>query len=76
MPNSFNGLQAHRRRDTIFIALPVETRTRIAGGCQCSYCKTHLDEVPMWDTMAVSVNTKENHTWTVHYPDLGKRAAV
>jgi hypothetical protein len=56
------------------MALPAEMQRPISGGCQCFFCKTHPDLVPMWDTLAVrkekSLPGVTEYTWTVHYPDM------
>jgi hypothetical protein len=58
--------------ETWFIKLPYSVRRPIAGGCQCSYCKAHLHQVPQWDTLAIDPSRARDHAWTVHYPELAE----
>ena len=68
MLTQMNGLKVTKRGETYFVALPPEVRRPIAGGCQCSYCKAHLDKLPTWDTLAIGADSP--HAWTVHYPEV------
>lgn len=77
-----NGLPVIRVRDTIFVPLPAELRRPIDGGCSCSYCAAHPDEIPSWDTLAISAkpkteptNATRDWTWTVHAPEHHHRHA-
>jgi len=53
---------------TVYLRIPRELATPIDGGCSCTYCTAHPDEVPRWDTLAVC-DVPGDHSWTVHYPD-------
>lgn len=52
---------------TIYLRIPPALATPIVGGCHCPYCKAHPEQVPTWDTLAVSED--HDHSWTVHMPD-------
>lgn len=54
---------------TLFVALPVELQRTIEGGCSCPYCKSHPNQTPMWDTLAIDAKA-QRHTWIVHYPEM------
>jgi hypothetical protein len=59
---------------TIFIPIPRRLAKPCGGPrCSCPYCVAHPGEEPMWDTLAMPYDhTGNQHTWTVHHPDLGK----
>lgn len=58
-------------RNTVFMALPPETRSPIEGGCQCPYCKANPSKTPSWDTLAINAKGSDR-SWTVHFPELDK----
>lgn len=60
--------RATLRGTTLFITLPFNVRAKIAGGCDCKYCKNSPFLTPAWDTLAICLET--GRTWTVHYPEL------
>lgn len=80
---NFNGLPVTRysskssTNETIFIPLPREAWREIEGGCACEYCKVDgKSGQAYWDTLAVSAKpSKNDRTWTVHYPELQTRKA-
>lgn len=53
---------------TVLLRLPVTMQREISGGCQCPFCKTHPDHLPMWDALAG--HPRDGRTWTVHAPEL------
>jgi hypothetical protein len=61
--------------DAIYVRLPKELQ-RPTGGCSCTYCVTHPDEIPMWDTLGIprlSTRSKVSAiTWTLHAPEWGR----
>lgn len=65
---NMNGAKVTERNGTLFIALPTEAQTAIAGGCQCAFCRAHPTKTPMWDTLAVGHDAPR--AWVVHYPEL------
>jgi hypothetical protein len=74
---NLNGAQVTRTETTIFIALPREAWTPIAGGgCCCEYCSEDGKAAPaFWDTLAVAIEKRHqapvsDTAWTVHYPEL------
>ena len=69
MGQFFNGLTVKRRGNTIFIPLP-KSEQMPCDGCSCLYCKAHPGQVPMWDTVAVSVLSQSRYTWVVHAPEM------
>jgi spore germination protein YaaH len=56
---------------TRIFRLPPELRAPVVGGCDCHYCKTHPDQIPQWDTLAVPA---VSHTYTVHHPEMIRHA--
>jgi len=73
-PIEWRGIRVTRKRDTIYVPLPPEARRRIAGGCQCPYCRAHPERIPQWDTLALSATPLErDFTFTVHYPEIAER---
>lgn len=76
--SKFNGIVVTRTGRTIFIPLPRELWTPIEGGCRCGFCAVtddSGDKIPgpaFWDTLAVSTQELDRHTWTVHAPELHK----
>jgi hypothetical protein len=67
---NLNGLPVKRIHRSIFIPLPREL-WRPCGGCCCEYCSADGSENPdsAWDTLAVSTDPKNWHTWTTHAPE-------
>jgi hypothetical protein len=59
-----------RRGDAVFVALPVEMQRPIPGGCQCSHCKAHPDQTPMWDTLCVDPDAGTSTSFTIHFPEF------
>lgn len=66
--NNLNGIKVVKVKGTMFVALPVNYRSPIKGGCSCNYCKANPDKTPMWDTLAV--NPDADYSWTVHFPEI------
>jgi hypothetical protein len=69
----FNGIEITRVGDTIFIPLPRLFQTEIKGGCNCDFCRSHPNEIPAWDTIAVDATGTNKRTWTVHAPEFHKK---
>lgn len=66
---TLNSLRVQKRDDTLLIALPPDHCEPIRGGCSCPHCVAHPELTPMWDTLAVSTDPKNNpYTWLVHKP--------
>lgn len=63
-----NGIKIVKRNRAMFVPLPKELQSEISWGCDCSFCKSHPDRIPMWDTMGVSPDF--DSTWVVHYPEI------
>lgn len=61
-----NGVRVSRVNRTIFIPLPREL-WKPCGNCQCGHCG---GKEAFWDTLAVSTQDADRHTWTVHAPEL------
>lgn len=81
-PASLNGWQIVRiigigtRYPTIYLRLPTAFRLSI-DSCRCTYCATHPDEPPTWDTLGVATGPDQRYaTWTIHAPEWQKRAEV
>lgn len=64
--NGLNGVRVTRVNRSIFIPLP-QPLWRSCGPCHCAYCKGGEG---WWDTLAVSTNPADHHTWTIHAPEL------
>ena len=69
-----NGARVIQRTETcVFVRLP-ESMQRPIDLCSCSYCKSHPNETPRWDTLAVGLKRPEtgaDYAWTVHMPVPG-----
>lgn len=67
-----NGMWVLGQRDgTIFVRLPAALQRPISS-CVCEWCRTHPEEQPMWDTMAIKAGKdgrRSDYTWTVHMPN-------
>lgn len=79
MSESMNGQRIYVDRldkpTTIFVPIPRSLARDIDGGCQCDYCKAHPEIAPKWDCLAIPAGMDGNqHAWTVHMPEPGKRA--
>ena len=80
--SKLNGIVVSRTGRTIFVPLPRELWVPIEGGCQCGFCAVKNDEgdkIPgpaFWDTLAVSTQDLDRHTWTVHAPELHNGGAA
>lgn len=76
--SKLNGIKVTRVHRTIFVPLPRELWVPIEGGCQCGFCaqtNAEGDKVAgpaFWDTLAISTQELDRHTWTVHAPELHK----
>jgi len=68
--NRLSSIRVTRVNKTIFVPLPKESQTEIFGGCDCNHCKSHRDQPPMWDTLALCSEGNVDWTWIVHYPEL------
>ncbi len=72
-----NGAKIHRSGNTIFVALPAEARLPMMPAlCSCAYCKSHPDQKPMWDTLAIGADAPEGRTdtaFTVHFPEFARK---
>lgn len=74
-----NGIVVERVGRTIFVPLPRALWRPIEGGCQCGFCAVkNADGDPeagpaFWDTLAISTQELDRHTWTVHAPELHGR---
>jgi hypothetical protein len=62
-------LNTKRQGKAVFIALPAELHTPVNGGCDCPFCKSNRHLTPMWDTLGVDHDGKDD-TWVVHMPEL------
>lgn len=67
---TWNGAKVMRRGETIFTPLASQAKRLIPGGCQCDWCKSHPNETPMWDTLAIDATSEHSNAWTVHYPEF------
>lgn len=74
--SKLNGIVVSRVGRSIFVPLPRELWVPIDGGCQCGFCalkNEEGDKIPgpaFWDTLAISTQELDRHTWTVHAPEL------
>ena len=64
-----SGRKVHKVKETLFVALPLDARRTIEGGCQCPYCKAHPESKAAWDTLAMAASGNDR-TWIVHYPEI------
>jgi hypothetical protein len=64
------SLRTEKYKNTIFVALPKEAWRAIESGCGCSFCKSHPDIAPQWDTLVVDATGKSRYTTTCHYPEF------
>ena len=74
--NPMGGRKVHKVNHTLFVALPVDARRPIEGGCSCAYCKDHPDRTPTWDVLALPAKGDGwmiGRTWIVHYPVIASR---
>jgi len=69
-----NGARVICRTETCaFVRLP-ESMQRPIDMCSCGYCKSHPNETPRWDTLAIGLKRPESgadYAWTVHMPVPG-----
>lgn len=56
-------------RGAVYLRIPEELRRPIEGGCSCTHCRAHKDEMPSWDTLGVPITGSNRNTWTLHAPD-------
>src|SRR5258708_5311515 len=70
MKNVLNGMSViARAKDAVYLRIPKELQVP-CNGCDCPYCKAHLNEVPSWDTLGVpTANKRLNTAWTLHMPN-------
>lgn len=71
-PVRLRRVKVHRVGSSIFIPLPRELWIS-CDGCCCKYCSAKAgvsNPEAYWDTLAVSVDPREQYTWTVHAPEF------
>lgn len=56
-------------RGAVYVRIPRDLQ-KPTGGCSCTYCVMHPNEVPSWDTLGIPLDgSASGVTWTLHAPE-------
>lgn len=56
-------------RGAVYVRIPKDLQ-KPTGGCSCTYCVMHPNEVPSWDTLGIPIDGAGSRvTWTLHAPE-------